>query len=638
MANATKITKRRIGRRWRRLGLPVGILLLAYMLRVISLDAQSFWLDEFYAVWFIDRPFEETLRIIINPRNNGPLFFLLLWPWYRLAGTSDFAVRYASALSSVLTVGALWQLGKQWFDRRTANAAALFITLSPFAIWFGQEAKMYALHMLLATLSTLLLTLALQRKRWWLWAAYGVSINLLGYSHFFGAFAIAAQGIVALITARDGRRRRAYLLTMLLVALPYLPVIHFAMQIFPHLEITDPSKQFAPPLAGLREILISYSTRTEPEPLTNGVLVGVVILLVFGCAAAWRRCWRQGIRLVGLLILPIAFFYLVSFKLRVFAPKYLSATFPFFILILAVAVATLVRWKRTVGLVLLAVLLLGAGQAHLRDLTQPSVQRTDWRYAAAYLEEHTTEDDVIVTYVDYIDRLLKYYYTGDLPIRAYPYDPATPELLYDELEGEGYHALWLVLSHDRVYAPNHRLIEAARKRYPQITGQYPTRGQLQVLGFNMQWRHAALPDDIEPLTVDFGTGLALRGYQVDKKRLPPTEAVSHPPSNWIHVTTYWQRTGESCQPGQRPVAVLEDSAGAIWGRALDDRKPTVFDRDPPCDWPNDTLVEAHFDVNLNPATPAGSYQLTMILENAEKERAPQVPTAPLTKIKILPAR
>lgn len=620
---------------WRRLGLPLGILLLAYALRVLTLEAQSFWLDEFYAVWFIDRPFMETVRIIINPRNNGPLFFLLLWPWYRLAGPSDFAVRYLSALSSVVTVGALWQLSRQWFDRRTANVAALLIALSPFAIWFGQEAKMYALHMLLATLSTLLLTLALQRNRWWLWAGYGVSINLLGYSHFFGAFAIAAQGIVTLVTAHDGRRRGAYILTMLLVALPYLPVVRFALQVFPELEIIDPSKQFVPPLAGIRDILIGFSARMEPPQLADGLLGGVVVLLVFGCLAAWRRQWQRGVQLIGLLALPIVFFYAVAFKLRVFAPKYLSATFPFFILTSAIAVTTLAKWKRAVGIVLMATLLLGAARAHLRDLTQPAVQRTDWRYAAAYLEEHATEDDVIVTYVDYIDRLLKYYYNGELPIQPYPYDPATPELLYDELEDEDYHTLWLVLSHDRVYAPNHRLIDVARERYPQITGQYPTQGQIQIVGFTMQWRHRDLPARAQPLTVDFGTGLALRGYHVDQTRLPATEAVSHPPSNWIHVTTYWQRTGAACQPGQRPAALLSDAGGAVWGRALE-RSPAVFERDPPCQWPEDALIEAHFDVNLNPATPVGAYQLVIALEDAEGERLPETPVTPLTAIEIVP--
>ena len=635
MATTTKTDQRSITLRWRRLGLPLGIIFLAYVLRTVTLDIQSFWLDEFYAVWFIDRPFMETLRIIINPRNNGPLFFLLLWPWYRLAGPSDFAVRYLSTLSSALTVGALWQLGKQWFDRRTAGVAALLITLSPFAIWFGQEAKMYALHMLLATLSTLLLTLALQRNRWWRWVGYGVSINLLGYSHFFGAFAIAAQGIVALITARDGRRRRAYLITMLLVALPYLPVVRFALQIFPNLEIVDPSKRYVPPLDGIRELLIGYSARVAPPRLVDGLLAGVVVLVVFGCLAAWRRQWRQGVRLVSLLTLPIAFFYTVAFKLRVFAPKYLSATFPFFVLTLAVAVTTLARWKRDLGLLLLAALALGAGRAHLRDLTQPAVQRTDWRYVAAYLEEHATEDDVIVTYVDYIDRLLRYYYTGDLPIRAYPYDPATPELLYDELESEGYHALWLVLSHDRIFAPNHRLIDAARARYPQITGQYPTQGQIQLLGFTMRWRHRGLPDRAQPVKLDGGTGLTLRGYHVDQRRLPATEAISHPPSNWLHVTTYWQRTEAACQPDQRPVVLLTDAGGAVWGRALE-RSPTVFERDPPCQWPEEAVVEAHFDVNLNPATPAGPYQLVMTVEDTEGRRLPDAPVTPLAAVEIVP--
>jgi hypothetical protein len=101
------------------------------------------------------------------------------------------------------------------------------------------------------------------------------------------------------------------------------------------------------------------------------------------------------------------------------------------------------------------------------------------------------------------------------------------------------------------------------------------------------------------------------------------------------VTTYWQRTGAACQPGQRPAALLSDAGGAVWGRALE-RSPTVFERDPPCQWPEDALIEAHFDVNLNPATPVGAYQLVIALEDAEGERLPETPVTPLTAIEIVP--
>lgn len=599
---------------WRRFAIPVSLVLLAYLLRALTLDLQSFWVDEVYAVWFIDRPLKEALRLIITPDNNGPLYFLFLWGWRRLTGPSDFAVRYLSTLFSVLTVAALWQLGKTWFGKRVAGGAALLIALSPFAIWFGQEAKMYALHMLLATLATLLLTYALRHNRWHAWLAYVISSNLLAYSHFFGAFTIAAHGIIVLGVAwGDWRRLRSYLLTMFLAALAYIPVLRFAWRILPDFQLQDSWRHFIPLPQMLRDMLTAYTFRVAP-PAHGGLWLGLIALAVlWGNVAAWRRSWRKGLTLSGMLCLPVLIFYPVSFRIPSFDAKYLSASFPFLMLTLALALEALHRRGKAPALIALCGLSLLCGQAQLRDLTQPDIQRTDWRYVATYLDVHGQPDDAIVVFADYMDRVLKRYYAGPIPIFPYPYDPATPELLYDELaEGRNPHTLWLVLHHDQVFAPDHRLIEAATARYPQITGQYPTAGQITLLGYAMRWRSTQLPASAAPVDARFANGLRLVGYRVDAIRLPPTEKVAHPPSNWIHLTTYWQRWGTATPQDIQLVAHLEDQWGNVWGAELT-RFPTVFNFDPPAQWDAGTIVEAQVDINLNPVTPPGMYQVSVAL-------------------------
>ncbi|HXK41619.1 MAG TPA: glycosyltransferase family 39 protein [Anaerolineae bacterium] len=618
--------------------LPVALIILAAMLRLPTLDKQSFWVDESYAVWFIDRPFNEALRLIITPENNGPLYFLLLWGWHRLAGPSDFAVRYLSALCGVLNIAVLWQLGRTWFNRRVGSWAALLMALSPFAIWYAQEAKMYALHMLLATLALLLLTRALRRMRWQHWLAYVLCVNLLAYSHFFGAFTIAAQGMLVLITTwRDWRRLGAYAGAMALSALPYLPVLRFVWTLLPTFQMQDPSKRFVPLPQMLRELLLEFSVRAWSWEHEGLWLFGLSALLVGGMLAAWRRGWRAGAWITGLLIFPLMLFYPVSFKIPVFTPKYLSAIFPIFLLILALAVETLRRRQSLLALGAVAVLLLGQTQAELRDLNDPAFQRTDWRFVAQYLEDHGAPDDIIVIYTDYMDRVLSRYYRGPIKIFSYPYDPKAPEPLYEQLQGEGFDRLWLVLHHDLVYAPDHRLIEAASERFPKITGQYPTLGQIRLLGFDMNWRHTQLPAAAAPVDFTFENGLRLVGYQVDATRLPATEEVSHPPSNWIHLTTYWARTAEAAPDPPRLDGLLTDASGGVWGRELV-YAPAVFDFDPPAQWPADAIIEAHLDVNLNPVTPPGMYRLAVALENTAGERIPLLSgeaEASLTPIEII---
>lgn len=627
MAKTAIKTKHTLNATSRYLGVPLALLLLAHALRTSSLDWQSFWLDEVYAVWFIDRPLTEALHLIITPNNNGPLYFLLLWFWHHWGGPSDFAIRYLSTLCSVLTVSALWKLGEQWFDKRVASWAALLFALSPFALWFGQEAKMYALHMFLATLAALTLARALKYNRWQQWASYGILINLLGYSHFFGAFTIAAQGIVTLVIALPHWRRvRSYLITMLLVMIPYLPLLRYGLQVLSQYQPNDPSKQFVPLFKALQALATTYSLRLTTSQSPNWLPVVIALLVLAGLVQAWQRGWRTGVWLTGLLLLPVAICYPVSMQLKIFAPKYLSAIFPLLLLAIALAIETLRRWGKIPSLILATLMLSSLGLATARDLTQPAFQRTNWRFAANYLAENTEHNDVIVTYVDYIDRVLKYYYQGNTPIRPYPYDPATPELMYAELEEENFQTLWLVLSHDRLFAPDHRLIEAASARYPQITGQYPSNGQIQIIGFTMQWRHSSLPQSATPVNARFQNGLKLVGYETSVRELLPTEAVSHPPSNWIHVVGYWQREGKVEENNQyTPVMLLIGDDGGIWGRALA-RSSTVFKHDPPANWETDAIVEAHFDVNINPATPPGSYSLVAVIETHEGEQIPLAQT------------
>jgi 4-amino-4-deoxy-L-arabinose transferase-like glycosyltransferase len=638
--------------------LPLILVALAYLLRTFSLDWQSLWVDESQAFYFVDRPFMETARMLITPDNNGPLYYLLLWVWRRLAGPSDFALRYLSDLCSALTVAVVWRLARGWFGRRVAGWTGLLLAISPFAVWFGQEAKMYALHMLLAGLATLLLARALRRDRWPLWLAYGVSVNLVGYSHFYGGFTIAAHGLLTLLsslvrwrTASEDRRSRtlrplrSYIITMVLVVLPYLPVVSFALRILPNFNAQDISKGFVPLPAMLREMAAEYTLRTTILYVEHPgrLLWPLAALLILGLAEAWRRSWQQGLWLTGMLLLPTAIFYPISFKIPTFSPKYLSASFLFFVMTLALALEALRHlWRPLLG-VGLATMVVVAGWANVRILTDPAFQRTDWRTAATYLEEHAWPDDAIVVFAHYIHRPLGRYYDG--PAAVYPFHdkPYQPEDYYrDWLQTDNdHHALWLVLHQDQAMAPHNRMAEGAGLLYPQITGVYPNNGQIAILGYSLRWRHPALPARATPLEARgarFANGLALVGFEVDQTMLPPTDHRLHPPSNWIHVTTYWQAWDEPPPPEQfTPFVRMVDAQGGVWGGELQ-RPPTVFHFDPPAAWPSGTVVEAHYDVNLNPVTPPGTYRLIAGIEQAgaRVERANGATDVHLTDVHITP--
>lgn len=596
--------------------LPTLAVGLAYLLRVPTLDWQSAWLDEVYAIYFVDHPFMDMVRLVVSPENNGPLYYVLLWGWHNLTGLSDFALRYLSTLCSVLTTAALWRLARDWFGRRVATSTAVLFAAAPFAIWFAQEIKMYALHMLLATLATLLLVKALRHNRWFLWLAYGVALNLLVYSHFFGALAVAAQGIAVLLTTwKAWRTLRSYSLTMVLMALFYAPVIRFVLRLLPGFELQDVSKGFMPLSHILREIGAEYVLRLSILYVMHPwrLLAPLAILLVCGLIAAWRRGLKQGVWVTALLLLPVLIFYPISFKIPVFAPKYISAIFPFFILTLALALETLRRWWKPLAYVGFLGMIGVAAWANGRILTQPVLQRSDWRAVATYLQVHADPQDAVVGFADYIHRPIQRYYAGPAQVYRFRGDPYQPEAFYNSLHDAGHSTLWLVLHQDEAMAPGHRLREAANAIYPQITAIYPNNGQIAVYGYSTAWRHPELPAKAVPLVARFDNGLALAGYWVDATRLPPTENSLHPPSNWIHVITYWQVWDAVPPLDFTPFVRMVDAQGGVWGGELP-RPPTVLHFDPPERWGRGDFIEMHYDVNLNPVTPPGIYRLIVGLE------------------------
>jgi len=669
--------------------IPVFAVLLAYLLRTSTLDLQSFWIDEIQAFYFIDHSLKETITLLISPDENGPLYFLLLWFWRRLGGPSDFAIRYLSDLCSVLTVAVMWRLARTWFNDRVADLTAVFLAISPFAIWHGQEAKMYGLHMFLAGLSTLLLIKAANRtarhtldgrhvplrtprtndntrtghgpkgflqalgpspnrddpdsspsgvysrngtrrtrtpRAWPLWVGYGVVLNLLGYSHFFGAFTIAAQGFALVVThLKQLRVVRTYVLTMGIVALPYIPVVSFALRILPHFQMQDISKGFVPLRLMLHELASEYilrASRLYVEHMPRLLVYGAIAILL-GSFRAWRQDWRKGLWVASLLVLPIALFYPVSFRVPVFSPKYLSATFLIFTLCLGLAVDQLARWWKPLAWVGLAGVVALNGWANVRILTDPAYQRGNWKAAAAYLEAHIEPGDAIIGFADYIHRGINRYYDGDAPVYRFKGDAYAPEEFYrDVLQNNNeHHTLWLVLHQDQAMAPQNRLQEVAGRLYPQITGVYPNNGRIAILGYSVRWQHDALPSYALPAGAAFENGLDLVGYTVDATELVATDNLFHPPSNWVHVTTYWQRAGELTADDFTPYIHMVDAQGGIWGGELQ-RAPTVFHRDPAGGWDKGTIVEAHYDVNLNPATPAGTYRLVVGLIDGNKEAIP----------------
>lgn len=140
----------------RDLGLVLLLLLLilgvAAGLRFYNLGTQSLWSDEGNSAALAMRSLTEIAHDAANDI-HPPLYYWLLRLWTQVFGVSETPLRSLSALLGVLLVLATTHLGSICFNRNIGLAAGFIAALAPFQVYYSQEARMYMLLALEATIA-----------------------------------------------------------------------------------------------------------------------------------------------------------------------------------------------------------------------------------------------------------------------------------------------------------------------------------------------------------------------------------------------------------------------------------------------------------------------------------------------------
>ncbi|MGH2853394.1 MAG: glycosyltransferase family 39 protein [Solirubrobacteraceae bacterium] len=193
------------GSRLRRPGTVVIALMLgAAALRFATLNVQSIWLDESATMILVRRGFSGMLSHLPSSESAPPLYYILVWAWTRLFGAGPLGFRSCSALVGVLTIPVVYAAGRR-ISTRTGLWAAALTAVNPAMYYYSQEARAYALVVLLSAAALVLWQRALEapsRRGLWLWA--GMS-SLAVLTHYFAAFLFLPEA--AILARRLGWRR-----------------------------------------------------------------------------------------------------------------------------------------------------------------------------------------------------------------------------------------------------------------------------------------------------------------------------------------------------------------------------------------------------------------------------------------------
>jgi len=623
---------------WLILGL---ILLLALFLRSYRLDGQSLWADEGNSAALAARSLAAITRDAAHDI-HPPLYYYFLHLWVRLWGNSEIALRSLSALAGTIMVFATFLLGRELFPRRVAYVAALLAAISPFQVYYSQEARMYILVALWSVLAVLFFV---RWMRSWTGAGaaargraipsavlYVCFTTAALHTHYF-AFTVPLVTILAYGLAMIGypalrrlRRIGAWAGAQLVVVALYLPWLRLAGgQLTTWPAVSEPfSLRFL-----LEELLRVFSLGLSVEPETTPVVLcfGLVFLLGALPMVVWSRGGRRpGLlprpELSALLFIllymgvPVLAMYVLSLSRPAYDPKFLLLVTPAFCLLVARGISgewltadvegrarAVARWG-IAGVLLLFVVV--ASALSLRNYYYDErYARDDYRGMASYISAAGQEGDAIILNAPGQVEIFSYYYQGDLPIYPLPGQRPLDEGKTEEaLEG-------IVSQHRHLYAlfwgtaesdPN-RVIESWLDERT-FKAQDSWHGNVRLViyavpreGISAQIQH--------PLDLRLGEEISLLGYSVADSQVRAGDV--------LRLTLFWQALGEI---GERY---------KVFTHVLDGRSQMVGQRDaepgggarPTTTWQEGEVFADNYGVLVLPATPPGEFQLEIGMYSLE---------------------
>lgn len=421
-----------------------GILVLAIagfglLLRLHRLDALSFWLDEGISAWMVEVSPVSRWMGDVHP----PLYYALLAAWHLWSG-SDWWLRFLSVLLGTATIPVVYGLGQRLFGGSAGEWSAALLSALYIHVTYSQEARMYALLVLLFACAFWGLVEATRQARALGWIVYATSASLLTYAHGLGCLYVLILAMlfpVLAVQMRSWRAWRAWLIANAIVAL-----VFGAYGLVYARRIHDVAGGFWVPSADPEPPIFTTLFRWTVLPippfsamlarhldLDVGPFLGqwvwfLPILAVSAVAIAGARA--EGRRAVTSLVLaytaPIVLLTAISLTVRpLLIPRVLLPTvIPMVLLFGSLggqAGPLRPRWSQATLAIVMGLLLLGTFYSFRYDAKE------QWREASWYLQARLRPSDVVLVNLDF-GRFLIERYDREGTIRQ------VPRLVAEELE------------------------------------------------------------------------------------------------------------------------------------------------------------------------------------------------------------
>lgn len=398
--------------------IPVFITFLGGVLRFYNIGTRSLWLDEAITA---NLAWSSIRDIVLNRASTGihpPLYFIIIRIWILIFGDSELALRSFSAILSTLSIPFIYLFTNRIFDPGTAIISSLLFAISPFQLYYSQEARMYPLLTFLFVLSLYLLYR-------WIIGEYKdekrtllsiVLINIISlYTHVYSMFLILLQNLYIFgVKLKEKEALKRWIVYQLIVFIAFLPWIYVIMKNrTPEVYQGKQNLTLEVIKNSFLEINLGYARSIFARGnLLNYIFLFLLILFLFGLLPPYKE--KRGFFLVCLYIfVPFSLLILFSLEKSFFSARYLSPFIIGYLILLARGIKRL-KFYPIVILVLLVILSIDAlaiyNYNNRLDFISPP-----WRKLVNYIHSNSLDGDVVLITAPQMYRLFIYYDREKLP-------------------------------------------------------------------------------------------------------------------------------------------------------------------------------------------------------------------------------
>ncbi|HUD44803.1 MAG TPA: glycosyltransferase family 39 protein [Patescibacteria group bacterium] len=448
---------------------------LAIIINYITVSSQSIRLDESQSLWAATKSIPALLTWT-SQDVHVPLYNLMLHFWIQIFGTNIAVVRRLSFMFFLLTLPVLYKAFRQVSNYRVSLLAVTIFALSPFILWYSDEARMYTLFAFATGLNHLYFIKFYNSngEKWKF--GYFLSTMLGLFSHYFFFFLLVTQFIYMLgiiyftkprqlpllqkIQIRKGLIIR-YVQIMLLCAVLFLPWVMFVLSSGAAAN-TQPLIP-APTTYNIFQAFINFLLgfpSTQVQTLVISLWPLIVLLFFF----IFTRRRSMHIKNSGYFLLtaflPIVIVFAISFIRPIFLSRYLIFVTPS--LFFVCAWMLLSYSKRISSVLVTAFLVMMVSLLLYQNISNSTPVKEDYVGVSDYLDQNATESDVIAISAPFTIYPIAYSYTGQAGIVTIPQwdlynsGPIPPFSLSSFQQNLAtytteYNRIYVVLSYDQGY-------------------------------------------------------------------------------------------------------------------------------------------------------------------------------------------